>query len=203
VNIEKISDQQLIQHKYRSPTSHVFSLITNRRKWIFACKSSEECDIWINRILYFIHWKDQIRIKENLKNFNNNFQNTNDIITKSNDNNNRNNNNNNLNEKEINSKIINSPNSVLISNSPKFNNETNKNNNNNNNNHNNNNNYNHNNNNNNNHNNNNIYEAVHIGVFPTIMRKLGDVGEWMGITEPYSVITSAHQKSVFFIKKKK
>jgi len=199
INIEKISDQQLIQHKYRAPTSHVFSLITNQRKWIFACKSSAECDIWINRILYFVSWKYQKEIKKHLQNFNDNNNNNDneDIATTNNnnntdiindginyDNNNNGNNNNNFHdgndikniEHETNRKIIKYHHSLSVSNiNDTNNNKTHQ---------------------------NSKHRKTHsessnIGFIPTIMRKISDVSEWIGITEQYSVITSTQQKKDF------
>lgn len=70
--IVKIKDSELIRHKYRSPTVHVFAMITNKRTWVFACKTDEECSLWYERIKFFIpnQWKQNahdLNLEELLK----------------------------------------------------------------------------------------------------------------------------------------
>jgi len=58
-NIIKIGNNDIIKDKYRAPTVHVFALITDRRTWVFACKTAEECTMWYDRIAFFLpnQWK--------------------------------------------------------------------------------------------------------------------------------------------------
>merc|ERR1712039_491239 len=58
-NIIKIGNNEIIKEKYRAPTVHVFALITDKRTWIFATKSAEECTMWYDRIAFFLpnQWK--------------------------------------------------------------------------------------------------------------------------------------------------
>eukprot|EP00486_Rosalina_sp_Unknown_P015114 CAMPEP_0201579064 /NCGR_PEP_ID=MMETSP0190_2-20130828/26330_1 /ASSEMBLY_ACC=CAM_ASM_000263 /TAXON_ID=37353 /ORGANISM="Rosalina sp." /LENGTH=301 /DNA_ID=CAMNT_0048012979 /DNA_START=1 /DNA_END=906 /DNA_ORIENTATION=+ len=59
-NIIRIGDSDIIKDKYRSPTVHVFALITEKRTWVFACKTAEECQMWYDRIAFFLpdQWKN-------------------------------------------------------------------------------------------------------------------------------------------------
>ena len=59
-NIIRIGDNDVIKNKYRSPTVHVFALITEKRTWVFACKTAEECQMWYDRIAFFLpdQWKN-------------------------------------------------------------------------------------------------------------------------------------------------
>jgi len=60
-NIIKIGNNELIKEKYRAPTVHVFALITEKRTWVFSCKTAEECAMWYDRISFFLpnQWKAQ------------------------------------------------------------------------------------------------------------------------------------------------
>jgi len=60
-NILRIGNNALIKEKYRAPTVHVFALITDKRTWVFSCKTSEECAMWYDRISFFLpnQWKAQ------------------------------------------------------------------------------------------------------------------------------------------------
>ena len=60
-NIIKIGNNDIIKDKYRAPTVHVFALITDKRTWVFACKTAEECTMWHDRIAFFLpnQWKTE------------------------------------------------------------------------------------------------------------------------------------------------
>jgi len=71
-NIIKIGNNDIIKDKYRAPTVHVFALITAQRTWVFACKTSEECTMWHDRISFFLpnQWKinnDNVNVEELLR----------------------------------------------------------------------------------------------------------------------------------------
>merc|ERR1711924_299338 len=60
-NIIKIGNNEIIKDKYRAPTVHVFALITDKRTWVFATKTAEECQMWHDRIAFFLpnQWKTE------------------------------------------------------------------------------------------------------------------------------------------------
>eukprot|EP01083_Nonionella_stella_P182150 654542_1 len=70
-NIIKVGDNDMIKQQYKAPTVHVFALITEKRTWVFATKTAEECARWHDRISFFIpdQWKklSNVNVDELLK----------------------------------------------------------------------------------------------------------------------------------------
>eukprot|EP01084_Bolivina_argentea_P112935 201382_1 len=71
-NIIKIGDNDIIKKEYKAPTVHVFALITEKRTWVFATKTAEECTMWHDRISFFLpnQWKmnnENVNIEELLR----------------------------------------------------------------------------------------------------------------------------------------